>query len=143
MDAWVLFLVAAALLAVGEVLTLGFFLAPFAVGALGGMVADLAGAPLALSLAVALLVSVASFAVVRPVARRHRRTRPSLRTGTDALLGEEALVVGRIDNDENAGRVRLAGEVWTARAFDDRVIEEGRRVHVVEIRGATALVSEL
>jgi len=143
MDAWVLFLVAAALLAAGEVLTLSFFLAPFAVGALAGMVAELVGAPLALSLALAILVSVASFAVVRPIARRHRHTRPSLRTGTDALLGEEAMVVGRIDNDENAGRVRLAGEVWTARAFDDRVIEEGRRVHVVEIRGATALVSEL
>ncbi len=143
MDAWVLFLIAAALLAAGEVLTLSFFLAPFAVGALAGMVGDLAGAPLAVSLTVAIVVSVASFAAVRPVARRHRSTRPSLRTGTDALLGEEAMVVGRIDNDENAGTVRLAGEVWTARAFDDQVIEEGRRVHVMEIRGATALVSEL
>ena len=143
MDAWVVFLIAAALLAAGEVLTLSFFLVPFAVGALAGMAADLVGAPIVVSLALAIVVSVASFAAVRPIARRHRSTRPSLRTGTDALLGEEAIVVARIANDENAGTVRLAGEVWTARAWDDAVIEEGRRVHVMEIRGATALVSEL
>ena len=49
----------------------------------------------------------------------------------------------RIDNDAGLGRVRLEGEVWTARAYDDdRVIEPGARVHVMEIRGATALVSD-
>lgn len=143
MDAWLVFLIIAALLAVGEVLTLGFFLAPFAVGALAGMVAALIGAPLVLSFTLAIVVSVASFGVVRPIARRHRRTRPSLRTGVDKLIGEEAMVVQTVDNDANAGTVRLSGEVWTARAFDEQVIESGRRVHVVEIRGATALVSEL
>lgn len=143
MEAWVVFLIIAALLAVGEVLTLSFFLAPFAVGALAGMVAELVGAPLVLSFTLAIVVSVGSFGVVRPIARRHQRTRPSLRTGVDALVGEEAMVVEIVDNEANAGTVRLAGEVWTARAFDEKVIESGRRVHVVEIRGATALVSEL
>ncbi len=143
MDAWIVFLIVAALLAVGEVLTLSFFLGPFAVGALAGMVAELIGAPLVLSFTLAIVVSVASFGVVRPIARRHRTTRPSLRTGVDALIGEEATVVQAVDNDANAGAVRLAGEVWTARAFDEKLIESGRKVHVVEIRGATALVSEL
>jgi membrane protein implicated in regulation of membrane protease activity len=143
MDAWVVFLIIAALLAVGEVLTLGFFLVPFAIGALAGMVAELIGAPLVLSFTLAIVVSVGSFGVVRPIARRHQRSRPSLRTGAEALVGEEAMVVQAVDNDANAGSVRLAGEVWTARAFDEKLIESGRRVHVVEIRGATALVSEL
>ena len=142
MEPWVVFLIIASLFAVGEMLTLGFFLAPFAVGALAGMVAELVGAPLALSFTMAIVVSVASLGVTRPIARRHRTTRPALRTGVDALVGEEAMVVQTVDNDANAGTVRLAGEVWTARAFDEQVIEAGRRVHVVEIRGATALVSE-
>jgi membrane protein implicated in regulation of membrane protease activity len=52
-------------------------------------------------------------------------------------------VLERIDNDEGVGRVRLDGEIWTARAYDeDKVIEPGARVHVMEIRGATALVSD-
>jgi membrane protein implicated in regulation of membrane protease activity len=65
------------------------------------------------------------------------------RTGTAALVGRHAMVVERIANDEGVGCVKLDGEVWTARAYDeDEVIERGRRVQVVEIRGATALVSE-
>jgi len=68
---------------------------------------------------------------------------PAVRTGVAALVGREALVLERIVNDEGVGCVRLDGEVWTARAYDDdEVIEAGRRVHVLEIRGATALVSE-
>ena len=53
------------------------------------------------------------------------------------------MVLERIANDEGVGCVRLDGEVWTARAYDeDDVIEQGKRVQVIEIRGATALVSE-
>ena len=53
------------------------------------------------------------------------------------------MVVERIANAEGVGCVKLDGEIWTARAYDDdEVIEPGTRVHVLEIRGATALVSE-
>jgi membrane protein implicated in regulation of membrane protease activity len=71
------------------------------------------------------------------------RTTPQLRTGTAALVGRSAVVLERIANDEGVGCVRLEGEVWTARAYDeDRVFEAGTRVQVLEIRGATALVDE-
>ena len=62
---------------------------------------------------------------------------------TAALVGQTAMVVERIANAEGVGCVKLDGEIWTARAFDDdEVIEPGTRVHVLEIRGATALVSQ-
>ena len=49
----------------------------------------------------------------------------------------------RIANNEGVGCVKIDGEVWTARAYDDdHVIDRGTRVYVVEIKGATALVSE-
>jgi membrane protein implicated in regulation of membrane protease activity len=58
-------------------------------------------------------------------------------------VGQTGMVLERIANDEGVGCVRIEGEVWTARAYDeDEVIDPGTRVHVVEIRGATALVSE-
>jgi membrane protein implicated in regulation of membrane protease activity len=66
---------------------------------------------------------------------------PQLRTGTAALVGQTALVVERIANDEGVGCAKIDGEVWTARAFDDdRVFQPGERVQVIAIRGATALV---
>ena len=84
-----------------------------------------------------------SFTIVRPIARRHINMPPQLRTGTAALIGRTAIVTERIVNDEAVGQVRLDGEVWSARAYDeDKVLEPGTRVHVMEIRGATALVDD-
>ena len=143
MDPWVLWLIAAVVLAIGEIATMGFFLAPFAAGALVAALVSAAGTGTAITLIVFLLVSIAALAALRPVARSHRKTPAQIRTGTAALVGRHAMVVERIANNEGVGCVKLDGEVWTARAYDeDDVIEEGRRVHVVEIRGATALVTE-
>jgi membrane protein implicated in regulation of membrane protease activity len=142
MDAWVIWLIAGVCAAVGELSTGGLFLAPFAVGAFGGALADLAGGNAAIQFIVFALLTLACFALVRPVAKRHMHTPPRLRTGTAALVGQHAIVVERIENDLPSGSVRIGGEVWTARAYDeDDVIEAGAKVQVVEIRGATALVA--
>src|SRR3712207_2753357 len=143
MDPWLLWLIAAVVFAVGEIFTLGFFLAPFAGGALAAAIASAAGAGTAISRAVFLVLSAVLLLGLRPLARAHRRQPAQLRTGTAALVGRTATVTERIVNREDRGCVRLEGETWTARAYDDdEVIEPGTRVQVIEIRGATALVSE-
>jgi membrane protein implicated in regulation of membrane protease activity len=142
MDAWLIWLIAGVFAAVGEIITTGFFLAPFAVGAFGAMLADLLGAGGAVQLIVFAALTLACFVGVRPIARRHLSTPPQIRTGAAALVGQSAIVLERIANDEAVGTVRLDGEVWTARAYDeDQVIAAGTKVQVVEIRGATALVA--
>jgi membrane protein implicated in regulation of membrane protease activity len=124
-------------------LTTSFFLAPFAVGAGAAAVVDVAGAGELAAWVVFVVISVLTLAVVRPIARSHMKMPPSLRTGTAALIGKQAIVLERIANHEGVGCVKIDGEVWTARAFDDdQVIDQGTRVDVIEIRGATALVSE-
>jgi membrane protein implicated in regulation of membrane protease activity len=141
MDAWVWWIVIACVLAVGEVLNTSFFLAPFAIGAAIAAAADGVGLGTSGSLAVFLVASLSVFLFVRPIARRHLTMPPQLRTGTAALVGQTALVLERIANDEGVGCARVNGEVWTARAFDeDRIIEPGEKVQVIAIRGATALV---
>jgi membrane protein implicated in regulation of membrane protease activity len=143
MDAWVLWLIAAVIFAVAEVINLSFYLFPFAIGAAGAAVVGLAGGGVALELVTFAALTGVSFTVVRPIARRHLTVPPQIRTGTAALVGRTGIVTQRIANDEGVGAVRLDGEVWTARAYDeDQVIEAGTRVHVMEIRGATALVTE-
>jgi len=139
----VLWLIAAVIFAVGEIASMSFFLAPFAGGALVAAIVAGAGAPGALAWAVFLIVSLVLLAALRPLARSHRRMPPQIRTGTAALVGKSAMVVERISNAEAVGCVRLDGELWTARAYDeDQVFDVGTRVQVVEIKGATALVTE-
>jgi membrane protein implicated in regulation of membrane protease activity len=143
MDAWIIWLVAACLLGVGEMHQGGFYLAPFALGAALAAVVSLLGVGVALTAIVFLLASAIVFGTLRPVARRHRRLPPSIRTGAAALIGRPGIVLERIANDEGVGCVKIDGEVWTARSYaDDEVIDVGKRVEVVEIRGATALVMQ-
>jgi membrane protein implicated in regulation of membrane protease activity len=143
MEDWLLWLILAVIFAVGEIATLGFFLAPFAGGAAIAAVVSAVGVPFVGSLAVFLVVAVVLLAALRPLARSHRRMPPSLRTGTAALVGKNATVVERIANQEGVGCVKIDGDVWTARAYmEDETYEPGTRVQVVEIRGATALVTD-
>lgn len=141
MPDWVGWMIAAGVLAVGEIFTLSFFLGPVAVAAAVAALASLIGAGLAVQIVVFTLASLASLLVLRPIARHHLHTPARLRTGTAALVGERGLVLERVDGD--GGQIKLGGEVWTARAYDDdEVIEPGCRVHVMKIEGATALVSD-
>jgi membrane protein implicated in regulation of membrane protease activity len=143
MPGWVLWVIAACAFGVGEMLTTSFFLAPFALGALIAAGVDAAGLSATGSLAVFIAVSLVTLFVLRPIARSHMRSAPALRTGAAAIVGKDAMVLERICNNEAVGCVKIDGEVWTARAYDeDDVIEPGKRVHVMAIKGATALVSE-
>jgi len=140
--AWLVWVIAAVALAVGEILTPGlFFLGPVALAAGVTAVIAVAGAPVWLQLILFAAASAASLAVLRPLARRHLRMPAAIRTGTAALEGAHAVVLQRVD--QTGGRVRIGGEDWSARAFmPDQVIEPGTRVEVVKIEGATALVYE-
>ena len=140
MPAWLIWAIAAAALAVGEIFTPGlFFLGPVAVAAIVAGILAVVGLGAAVQLIAFVLLSIASVGVLRPLARSHLHVPPMLRTGTAALVGSRALVLQRVD--ANGGRVRIGGEEWSARAYmEDQVIEPGARVEVVEIQGATALV---
>jgi membrane protein implicated in regulation of membrane protease activity len=141
MEDWVAWVIAAGVLAVGEMLTTGFFLGPVAVAALLAALAAVIGLGTALQFAVFAVAAVASLAIIRPVARRHLVMPAHLRTGTAALVGSRAVVLQRVD--AHGGQVKIGGEVWSARSFDeDTVLEAGAQVQVMQIEGATALVSE-
>lgn len=140
MDAWVAFLVAACLFGLGEMHTGGFFLGPFAIGAAVAAVLGIAGVGVIGSLVAFLVISLLVLAMLRPLAVRHRRLPPAMRSGAAALVGRDAVVLERIANREGVGCVKIDGEVWTARSYDDEVIDPGEQVQVIEIRGATALV---
>lgn len=133
-------MIAAVLLAIGELLTPGmFFLGPVALAAVGAAITAGVGAGIVLQLIVFIAVSVASLAFLRPIARSHVHMPALTRTGTAALVGKKALVLQQVD--ANGGRVRIGGEEWSARAFfDEQTLEAGSRVEIAKIEGATALV---
>lgn len=132
------FVIAAALGAV-EILTLAFAAGLMAVAAVAaGAVAVLGGGLEAQAVAFA-VTSLVSLAIVVPLARGRTVAHGRYRSGTQALLDRPAVVLTQVDAE--SGTVRIDGEVWSARAYDQtQVLPQGTRVSVFEIVGATALV---
>ncbi|MGW1819762.1 NfeD family protein [Streptomyces sp. NPDC002125] len=138
-DAWVWWLIGAVGLGIPLVLTAMPEFGMFAVGAVAAAVIAALGGSIVAQVLVFVVVSVALVAVVRPIAARHRSGRPGEATGIDALKGRQAVVLERVTS--SGGRIKLAGEVWSARTLDsDQVFEPGDQVDVVDIDGATAVV---
>ena len=139
MDPWLIWLIVAAVLAVAEIFTLTAALGLLSAAALVTAGSAAAGLPLPLQFFVFTIVSTVTVLFVRPVALRHV-IRPQVeRFGVDALVGKAAYVVSEVTG--LGGRVRIGGEEWTARAYDETlVIPPGKTVDVMEISGATAIV---
>ena len=136
---WIAWLIAAAILGVAEYFTLTLAFGLLAAAALvAALVAGMDGPLLAQVLAFAITAGV-GLVFVRPIARRQMTNTPLVREGSYALIGKKAVVVEEVTGTQ--GLIKLSGEVWSARAFDeDQVIPAGTLVDVMEIEGATAIV---
>ncbi|NEC09151.1 NfeD family protein [Streptomyces sp. SID7909] len=139
-DAWVWWLIGAVGLGIPLVLTAMPEFGMFAVGAVAAAVVAALGGGIVAQVLVFVIVSVALTAVVRVIAGRQRADRaPAHATGIDALKGRQAVVLERVDGE--GGRIKLAGEVWSARALEPGFsYDPGQQVDVVDIDGATAVV---
>jgi membrane protein implicated in regulation of membrane protease activity len=139
MGSWIVWLVLAAVLGVAEVMTTTLAFGLIAAGAVVAAVVGATGVGLPFQLGAFAVAAAAGLVVVRPIAMRHIKQPPLLRTGTSALVGRSAKVVAEITDD--GGQVRIGGELWSARSYDEsQVIPVGSTVDVFAIEGATALV---
>lgn len=139
---WQAWLAAAIALGVAELFSLDLILLMMATGALAGMGAALLGFVWPIQIIVAVVVAVGMLAVVRPSVVKRLHSGPELTLGHAALVGKQGVVVDEVSI--NGGQIRVGGEVWTARPFDEtEVIEPGAPVDIFEIKGATAYVHRI
>jgi membrane protein implicated in regulation of membrane protease activity len=139
MDSWIIWLILAAVLGVAEVMTTTLAFGLIAAGAVVAAITGALGAGLPFQLIAFAVTAGAGLGVVRPIAVRHIKQPPPLRSGTSALVGRSAKVVEEVSDD--GGQVRIGGELWSARPYDEsQVIPVGSTVDVLAIEGATALV---
>ena len=135
---WIVWLILAAVLGVAELLTVTLTLGLLAVAAAVAAVVGVLGIPVPFQILAFVVAAGAGLGLVRPIAIRHLK-QPPLRTGTAALVGRSALVQQEVNG--HGGRVRIGGEEWSARSYDETlVIPVGATVDVIQIEGATALV---
>jgi membrane protein implicated in regulation of membrane protease activity len=131
--------------AVVEVATVSLFAAFLAVGALGAAVVAFVGQGLIPQAVAFVAVAAVGVIVARPYLMRHLRRNASVETvsGAQAMIGENAIVVHRLNGVSSRGHVRILGENWPAITRDGSVIEEGANVRIVDLEGATLVVEAL
>jgi membrane protein implicated in regulation of membrane protease activity len=139
MQSWIIWLIIAAVLGTIEIATTTLAFGLLGAAALIAAGAGFLGGNAAVQFGAFVLASGLGLGVARPFAMRHIRHPPLLRTGTAALVGRTAYVLEEVSN--HGGRVRIGGEEWSARPYDETlVIPAGTQVDVLQIEGASALV---
>jgi membrane protein implicated in regulation of membrane protease activity len=139
MAIWIIWLIVAAVLGAAEIMTTTLAFGLVAASALVAALVSGLGAGVPVQFGAFVAASAAGLFVVRPFALRHIKQPPPLRSGTAALVGRSGIVLQEVT--EHGGRVRIGGEEWSARPYDETlVIPAGSRVDVMQIEGATALV---
>ncbi|MBF9073046.1 NfeD family protein [Streptacidiphilus fuscans] len=138
-ESWAWWLLVAVLLCAPVVHTAAIEFVMFGIGAGAASLTAGLGGGIVVQFVVFLATTVGLLVLVRPIAKRQRRSALSVRHGIEALKGAEAVVLERVD--EHDGRIKLKGEIWSARALAaGQVFEPGEKVSVAEIDGATAVV---
>ena len=140
--AWLIWLIAAGLFGVGEMVSLDLVLLMFAGGALGGMVVALLGGAVAFQLIAFIGVAAVLLGLVRPIAKKHLTDGTPLQIdGVETMVGRTAMVTRAIDSD--GGRIKVGADEWTARSqYDGEVFPIGARVRIMKVDGATAVVGD-
>lgn len=132
--------VLAVVLGIGEILTAGFFLLPFAVGAAAAAILAWIGAAVLAQWLVFFGVSIFALAYLRKyIVRQDEGDQP--RVGANRWVGEMGLVLEDIEPDTGAGMVRILNEEWRAKALSP--IETGTRIVVTEVKGTRLVVERV
>lgn len=142
MPDWAIWFIAAAALIASELVVTAVILGPVGLAAFGAGIVAAAGGSSEVQIVAFTILTLLSLLVARPIAKRHLLDfPPAQRTNVPALLGEEALVLQRVDRD--SGQVKVGGDVWSARSatpFD--VFEPGDRVIVDSVHRTILHVSQ-
>lgn len=129
MEIWHIWAIVATLFVIGEMLTAGFALICFAVGAVGGAIGAAAGASLEWQLGIFALATLVAFLAVRPLLRR-LSAKDEVPTNADALIGRTAKVTECIEVG-GRGRVAIDGDIWQAESNEQSDILEGEKVEII------------
>ena len=141
-EIWLLWLILAAVLLIGEVFTAGFFLFWFSIGAAAAGLTALMGAGEVVQLLVFIVVSGVLFATGRKFANRVTKKQPP-RIGADRFVGGIGVVLEEINQLTGTGKVRIDQELWRAESENGEVVPAGAAVKVLRIDGTRTIVQKM
>lgn len=135
---WQIWLIIAGLFFIGEIITVGFLIFWFGVGALLAMVVSFFTSNIIIQTSVFVISSAILLFATKPFIKKFVDVKPT-KTNAYSIIGKKALVIKEI-NSHSVGQIKIKGEVWSAEAENDETIEKGSEVEIVQIKGVKAIV---
>ena len=140
---WLVWLVIAGVLFVGEILTAGFLLLWFAIAAVVAMLVSFLTTNLFIQILVFVVISILLLIFTRPLLSKYTKSDNTV-TNSNAIIGKTALVTEEISLLNSTGQINVDGEIWSATCEDSSsVIPMGTKVKVLEIKGVKAIVAPI
>ena len=137
---WQFWIILAGIFFIIEMATVGFLVFWFGIGALIAMVVSLFTSNLAIQTAVFVFSSTILLFFTRPFVNKFTKKEKEVQTNAYSIIGKKGIVIKTIDPMAGEGQVKIGTEVWSAKSADDRKIEKGLEVEVLEIDGVKAIV---
>jgi len=141
-EIWWIWMILAAILLIGEILTVGFFLIFLSIGSAAAGILALLGVGKPGQIIVFIIVSGILFVFGRRFADRVTENQPP-GIGADRFIGQEGVVLESIDNNSNTGSIRIGQDEWRAISESGDIIQEGTKIEVTRINGTRAVVTTI
>lgn len=139
---WQFWLIVSGIFFVAEMITVGFLVFWFGLGALFAMLVSLFTDNIIIQTAVFILSSTILLFLTRPFAEKITR-KDKLKTNAYSIISKTGIVTVQINPTKGVGQIRLGSEVWTAKSVDESIIEVGTPIEVVSISGVKAIVKPI
>ena len=139
---WIFWLIAAGIFFIIEMATIGFLVFWLGIGALLAMLTSFITDSILIQVLVFVITSIILLIFTRPLVNKFVKIPKEVKTNAYSIIGKKAIVISKINNIEGNGQVKIDGDVWSAKSFDDEDIPENTEVEIVEIDGVKAVVKK-
>ena len=139
---WQMWLIIAGLFFIGEIITVGFLVFWFGVGALFAMIVSFFTSNIIIQTAAFIISSTILLFVTKPFVKKFVDIKPT-NTNVFSIIGKKALVIKEINSVHSSGQIKINGEVWSAETENDEIIPEGSEVEIIHIKGVKAIVKPI
>lgn len=141
---WYIWLIAAGVFFIVEIMTVGFMIFWLGVAALIACLVSLITSNLIIQTAVFVIASALLLLLTRPFVEKFiTKKEPNVKTNAYSIIGKEAKVTKSFDEDSKIGQIKVGSEKWTAKTQNDEILNEGDKVKVEAIDGVKAIVTKI
>lgn len=140
---WVFWLIAAGIFFIIEMATIGFLVFWLGIGAILAMLTSFIIDSILIQSLVFVITSTLLLIFTRPLVDKFIKVPKEIKTNAYSIIGKKGIVISKINNIEGTGQIKIGGEVWSAKSFENEDIPENTEIEIVEIDGVKAVVKEI